>query len=110
MTDDKALEAARQAIRYLSHPETPWSDEQVQAVISAYLSALPGEAEVVEFRGDAEKIRWLSAERERLIKDAVNVATQRNELLLSLQAMQARAEAAERELSNMLHGVSDEES
>lgn len=39
--DPKALEAARVAIRYLNHPETPWSDEQVGAVISAYLAAIP---------------------------------------------------------------------
>lgn len=37
----EGLEAARNAIRYLSHPETPWSDEQVAAVIRAYLAALP---------------------------------------------------------------------
>lgn len=43
MTDIKpeGLEAARNAIRYLSHPETPWSDEQVAAVINAYLAASP---------------------------------------------------------------------
>lgn len=86
-----------------SKPYTGPSEEvAIGSVTAAWnrrvpVSALPGEAEVVEFRGDAEKIRWLSAERERLIKDAVNVATQRNDLLLSLQAMQARAEAAERE-------------
>lgn len=39
--DKSALEAARKAIRYLSHPETPWSDEQVAAVINAYLAVAP---------------------------------------------------------------------
>lgn len=85
---DNALEAARQAIRYLSHPETPWSDEQVQAVISAYLSVLPGEAEVdhhierckeIADDGDGGTYQWWS----RLA-----------EILASLQA---RAEIAERE-------------
>jgi hypothetical protein len=47
--DPKALEAARVAIRYLNHPETPWSDEQVGAVISAYLAALP----------QAEPVAWI---------------------------------------------------
>jgi hypothetical protein len=37
----EGLEAARKAIRYLSHPETPWSDEQVAAVIRAYMTASP---------------------------------------------------------------------
>lgn len=43
MTDLKpeGLEAARNAVRYLSHSETPWSDEQVAAVINAYLTASP---------------------------------------------------------------------
>lgn len=38
--DPNGLQAARSAIKYLSHPETPWTDEQVAAVITAYLAAL----------------------------------------------------------------------
>jgi hypothetical protein len=113
MTNDKALEAARQAIRYLSHPETPWSDEQVQAVISAYLSALPGEAEVV---GRIEAIleaydadvadAWNneSGERPDLWTPEVDAPVDLlRETLASLQAMQARAEAAERELGALTY-------
>lgn len=36
--DEGMIERARVAIRYLSHPETPWSDEQVKAVLFAALN------------------------------------------------------------------------
>jgi hypothetical protein len=29
------VERVRSAIRYLNHPETPWSDDQIKAVIEA---------------------------------------------------------------------------
>lgn len=105
---DKALEAARQAIRYLSHPETPWSDEQVQAVISAYLSTL-GEAEVVgrdifecanQLGGyvgpntDDELARFLLRESNAAADLAYEIVRLRG----ALQAMQARAEKAEEAL------------
>lgn len=37
------IEAARSAIRYLNSHDTPWSDEQVSAVVTAALAAMPAQ-------------------------------------------------------------------
>lgn len=48
MITKEAIEAARSAIRYLNGPDTPWSDEQVSAVITAALAAMPAQRMLVK--------------------------------------------------------------
>jgi len=53
----EGLEAVRRAIRYLNDPSTPWSDEQVSAVIRAYLPFHTADAGLVEALADVPRYR-----------------------------------------------------
>jgi hypothetical protein len=100
MSSDKALEAALEA--WFANTTKGWS-EAMQSAISAYLSALPGEAEVVawkvsamdrldqffEIEGEADQWANSPGVFDSVVEPLVTLA--------SLQAMQVRAEKAERE-------------
>jgi hypothetical protein len=101
MTNDKALEAALDAYWDADPGPTDTSyREAMQAAISAYLSALPGEAEVVatawDYMGEGY-VDFVAMLDKHEIEQGRVTNIRPLVTLSSLQAMQARAEAAERE-------------